>query len=185
MAQNGNVDAKQYYGYLFEADKKPTKVLDALLRGIAIFIVSCDEASRQCAIKRNIEADLAVAEFVDRKYRAEEAHARQASTLLQGCGRQLRLLVSQTSPSHSSTQLMMPCYSSLRRGPSSIHLVDLRINRLPTHPTTDCRRLRASLDPCPHKERLRTLAVHRDIARTRRTRPLHPNRRSHLQHQAP
>jgi tRNA isopentenyl-2-thiomethyl-A-37 hydroxylase MiaE len=39
MAQN--VDAKQYYGYLFEADKKPTKVLDALLRGIAIYIVSC------------------------------------------------------------------------------------------------------------------------------------------------
>ncbi|KAH8783808.1 hypothetical protein F5882DRAFT_295436, partial [Hyaloscypha sp. PMI_1271] len=36
MAQN--VDAKKYYGYLFEADKKPTKVLDALLRGIAIHI---------------------------------------------------------------------------------------------------------------------------------------------------
>ncbi|KAN0093626.1 hypothetical protein V8E51_016810 [Hyaloscypha variabilis] len=36
MAQN--VDGKQYYGYLFEADKKPTKVLDALLRGIAIYI---------------------------------------------------------------------------------------------------------------------------------------------------
>ncbi|TVY94117.1 hypothetical protein LAWI1_G000505 [Lachnellula willkommii] len=29
------VDAKAYYGYLFAADKKPTKVLDALLRGIA------------------------------------------------------------------------------------------------------------------------------------------------------
>jgi hypothetical protein len=40
MAQN--VDAKQYYGYLFEADKKPTKVLNALLRGIAIYIVSYD-----------------------------------------------------------------------------------------------------------------------------------------------
>ncbi|TVY84140.1 hypothetical protein LSUE1_G003019 [Lachnellula suecica] len=32
------VDAKAYYGYLFAADKKPTKVLDALLRGIAIHI---------------------------------------------------------------------------------------------------------------------------------------------------
>ncbi|KAH7319403.1 hypothetical protein BKA65DRAFT_101558 [Rhexocercosporidium sp. MPI-PUGE-AT-0058] len=31
-------DAKAYYGYLFEADKKPTKVLDALLRGIATYI---------------------------------------------------------------------------------------------------------------------------------------------------
>jgi hypothetical protein len=60
MAQNGNVDAKQYYGYLFEPDKKPTKVLDALLRGIAIFIVSCDKASRQCAVKRDTEADLAM-----------------------------------------------------------------------------------------------------------------------------
>ncbi|TVY24627.1 hypothetical protein LHYA1_G006389 [Lachnellula hyalina] len=34
MAQQP-VDAKAYYGYLFAADKKPTKVLDALLRGIA------------------------------------------------------------------------------------------------------------------------------------------------------
>jgi hypothetical protein len=41
MAQN--VDARKYYGYLFEADKKPTQVLDALLRGIAIYIVSCDQ----------------------------------------------------------------------------------------------------------------------------------------------
>lgn len=32
-------DAKTYYGYLFEADKKPTKVLDALLRGVAGYIV--------------------------------------------------------------------------------------------------------------------------------------------------
>ncbi|KAH9220672.1 hypothetical protein DL95DRAFT_383182 [Leptodontidium sp. 2 PMI_412] len=31
-------DAKTYYGYLFEADKKPTKVLEALLRGIATYI---------------------------------------------------------------------------------------------------------------------------------------------------
>jgi hypothetical protein len=34
------VDAKAYYGYLFQNDKKPTEVLDALLRGIAIHIVS-------------------------------------------------------------------------------------------------------------------------------------------------
>ncbi|KAG4414306.1 hypothetical protein IFR04_012552 [Cadophora malorum] len=31
-------DAAAYYGYLFEADKKPTKVLEALLRGIATYI---------------------------------------------------------------------------------------------------------------------------------------------------
>ncbi|KAJ5037574.1 uncharacterized protein L3040_007746 [Drepanopeziza brunnea f. sp. 'multigermtubi'] len=30
--------ARSYYGYLFEADKKPTKVLDALLRAIAAYI---------------------------------------------------------------------------------------------------------------------------------------------------
>jgi hypothetical protein len=34
------VDPKDYYGYLFEADKKPTKTLDAMLRGIARYIVS-------------------------------------------------------------------------------------------------------------------------------------------------
>lgn len=89
MAQN--VDAKQYYGYLFEADKKPTKVLDALLRGVAIFIVSCDELTDHAPSSRDIEADLAIAEHVDRKHCAEEAHARQASHLLQGCRRQLRL----------------------------------------------------------------------------------------------
>ena len=33
------VDAKAYYGYLFEDNKKPTKILDALLRGIANYIV--------------------------------------------------------------------------------------------------------------------------------------------------
>lgn len=34
------VDAKDYYGYLYEANKTPTKVLDALLRAIAQHIVS-------------------------------------------------------------------------------------------------------------------------------------------------
>lgn len=43
MAQT--VDSKAYYGQLFQADKKPTKVLDALLRGIANYIVSTMEAS--------------------------------------------------------------------------------------------------------------------------------------------
>lgn len=33
-------DTKAFYGYLFEVDKKPTKTLDALLRGIAGYIVS-------------------------------------------------------------------------------------------------------------------------------------------------
>jgi hypothetical protein len=55
MAQN--VDAKQYYGYLFEADKKPTKVLDALLRGIAIYIVSCDTAADHAPASKDVKAD--------------------------------------------------------------------------------------------------------------------------------
>jgi hypothetical protein len=35
-----------FYGYLFQNDKKPTKVLDALLRGIANYIVRppCEKA---------------------------------------------------------------------------------------------------------------------------------------------
>ncbi|PBP16494.1 hypothetical protein BUE80_DR012784 [Diplocarpon rosae] len=37
-AADAQKDAKAYYGYLFEADKKPTKLLDALLRGIAAYI---------------------------------------------------------------------------------------------------------------------------------------------------
>ena len=42
------VDAKTYYGYLFQDNKKPTEVLEALLRGIAIYIVSAlaDGSSR-------------------------------------------------------------------------------------------------------------------------------------------
>ncbi|KAG0651726.1 hypothetical protein D0Z07_2065 [Hyphodiscus hymeniophilus] len=35
MAQTG----QEYYGYLFKSDKKPTKVLDSLLRGIANYII--------------------------------------------------------------------------------------------------------------------------------------------------
>jgi hypothetical protein len=39
--QNTNpVDAKEFYGYLYEANKTPTKVLDALLRAIGQYIVS-------------------------------------------------------------------------------------------------------------------------------------------------
>lgn len=34
-------DAKDFYGYLYEPNKTPTKVLDALLRAIALYIVSC------------------------------------------------------------------------------------------------------------------------------------------------
>lgn len=39
MAQTQTVDPKAFYGYLF-AHKQPTKVLDALLRGVAQYIVS-------------------------------------------------------------------------------------------------------------------------------------------------
>lgn len=34
------VDAKEFYGYLYEANKTPTAVLDALLRAIGQHIVS-------------------------------------------------------------------------------------------------------------------------------------------------
>ncbi|KAF7863967.1 hypothetical protein EAF04_006932 [Stromatinia cepivora] len=34
-----NVDPKEFYGYLFDADKSPTSVLNALLRGIANYII--------------------------------------------------------------------------------------------------------------------------------------------------
>jgi hypothetical protein len=35
----GKIDPKTFYGYLFDQDKKPSKVLDAILRGIAKYIV--------------------------------------------------------------------------------------------------------------------------------------------------
>ena len=66
MAQN--VDGKQFYGYLFEADKKPTKVLDALLRGIAIYIVSCDQLTDICVIIEGCQSlRRTAAEYLDRK----------------------------------------------------------------------------------------------------------------------
>lgn len=34
-------DAKDFYGYLYEPNKTPTKILDGLLRAIALYIVSC------------------------------------------------------------------------------------------------------------------------------------------------
>jgi len=152
------VDAKQYYGYLFEVDKKPTKVLDALLRGIAIYIVSCDQVARHApAIERT--SKLTVAEHLDRKPGAEEAHARQTGHLLQGCRRQLRLCV--LLPNHPpTTRLMLPCHSALRRSPPSLYIMDLRINRLPAHAPTHHRRLLPALNPGPHKKRLRPLAIH-------------------------
>ena len=79
----------------------------------------------------------------------------------------------------------MPWHSALRRSPPSLYLLDLRFDRMPAHTSADQRRLRAPLHPRPHKERLRTLAVDRDPARARRTRPLHPDRGADLQHQEP
>jgi len=51
MSQTEETAGTDYYGYLFEPDKKPTKILESLLRGIADHIVSwmrfceigCDE----------------------------------------------------------------------------------------------------------------------------------------------
>jgi hypothetical protein len=51
------VDGKAYYGYLFETDKKPTKVLDALLRGIANYIVCILERSGTCANTHNLQGE--------------------------------------------------------------------------------------------------------------------------------
>jgi len=44
------VDPKTFYGYLYEADKGPTRVFDALLRAIAQYIVSC--ATTLCCASR-------------------------------------------------------------------------------------------------------------------------------------
>jgi hypothetical protein len=71
MAQN--IDAKQYYGYLFEADKKPTKVLDALLRGIATYIVSRDSVDDYTLLLKGIKADLI--EHLSRGHGTADAHA--------------------------------------------------------------------------------------------------------------
>lgn len=43
---DSQVDARQFYGYLFEKDKKPSKILDAMLRGIARHIVSYHRSLR-------------------------------------------------------------------------------------------------------------------------------------------
>ncbi|KAH8786344.1 hypothetical protein F5882DRAFT_239731, partial [Hyaloscypha sp. PMI_1271] len=43
-------DPKEYYGYLFEADKKPTKTLDAMLRGIARYIINNMEPKEERAL---------------------------------------------------------------------------------------------------------------------------------------
>jgi hypothetical protein len=39
MESPPKVDAKLYYGYLFDDSKRPTLVMDALLRSIAGYIV--------------------------------------------------------------------------------------------------------------------------------------------------
>lgn len=50
MATPAPVDAKAYYGYLFQEDKGPTAVLDALLRAIGQYIVRTNSSrSSTCA----------------------------------------------------------------------------------------------------------------------------------------
>ena len=62
-----------------------------------------------------------------------------------------------------------PYHSALRRRAFTEHLLDLRLNRLPTHTPTNVRRLQTALHPRPYNPRLRALAKHRDFARPRRT----------------
>jgi hypothetical protein len=81
MAQGGDAtDAKTYYGYLFEANKQPTKVLDALLRGIAIHIVSSICGGSEPGRYR--EQRLTIAERKYREERREMPCARQVSSFL-------------------------------------------------------------------------------------------------------
>jgi hypothetical protein len=47
-----------FYGYLFQSDKKPTKILDALLRGIATYIVRPPNAKAQSALATNYRSRL-------------------------------------------------------------------------------------------------------------------------------
>lgn len=75
--------------------------------------------------------------------------------------------------------------STVRRRTLPQHLLDLRLNRLPTYPPTHLRRLQTAFHSCPHKAGFRALAKHRDLAGSRRTRPLHPNCRPQLRYQEP
>ena len=68
------IDAKQYYGYLFEADKTPTELLDALLRGIASYIVSRVLVVKYTLSSKGIGADLI--EHANRGYGSAYADAR-------------------------------------------------------------------------------------------------------------
>lgn len=52
------VDPKAYYGYLFKSNKQPTEVLDQLLRGIALYIVSCGRCAARRLILRRLKLKL-------------------------------------------------------------------------------------------------------------------------------
>jgi hypothetical protein len=58
------VDASDYYGYLYEANKTPTKVLDALLRAIALYIVSCAQSSLVCCPRAERDRPLTTTRLV-------------------------------------------------------------------------------------------------------------------------
>ncbi|KAH8596534.1 hypothetical protein B0O99DRAFT_509542, partial [Bisporella sp. PMI_857] len=51
------IDAKAYYGYLFQKSKEPTKVLDQLLRGIANYISEhLGDANEKCLTPAKLAA---------------------------------------------------------------------------------------------------------------------------------
>jgi hypothetical protein len=156
-------DAKAYYGYLFETNKQPTKVLDQLLRGIANHIVSriCQPLRKRYSLSQSEsvgskEEKCLVPEKLATFYKAVGGNYDCACPM------------SHSIPSTwIASRLICPWYcSAFCRSSSSIHQLDLCKHRLSAHPSAYRERLRTPFYPSPHDIGICSLAEHRDSVRT-------------------
>lgn len=163
MAQS--VDSNAYYGKLFQADKKPTVVLDALLRGIANYIVS------------SVPEDGTFAPILTVCRFNPLATKRRNALLLASSRCSINPLVETMTvrPAHhilhlkSSKPDHLLCHSPLCRCTIPFDLLDICLHWLSTYFTAFIRRFQAAKHPRPHPSRLCAMAVDRDIAWARRT----------------
>jgi len=134
------VDPKVYYGYLFQANKQPTKVLDLLLRGIANYIVSCrggagDELARggfrMLTVYRSSQWATSTTEL-------SALRSWQASTRLSA----ETMIVCPPLRNFGAKLIFSSYCSALCQRTASLDLLDLCIHRLPAYPPAYQQRLR-------------------------------------------
>jgi hypothetical protein len=182
QSQSQSPDPKTYYGYLFESDKKPTPVLDALLRAIANHIVSFGPILRLLRDRADGCCRRATISGIKMRRRSRQ-RSWPAFTRLWEATTTVRHQHCPPFPPSHLLETDMLCYSALCRSTASLDIMDLCKHRVPAYSPAYERRFLPSIRPRSYHERLCAMAINRDTTRAGRTCTIYTNRSSKLRDQ--